>query len=115
MNQLLFDRSTGNLGQRAFARIQTSQLVHSIEPAPRLRFNGGEKEALVDDDDDQDTLSQAVAGSTGDATDSKIWAHQSGVNALAIDIENKMYQAQSPHFTTPLTTSASSQEEQTRP
>lgn len=86
MNQLLFDRSTGNLGPRAFARIQTSQLVHAIEPAPRLRFNGGEKEVALNDDD----AAQSSVAPAADAAESKIWAHQSGVNALALDIEDRM-------------------------
>ena len=89
MNQLLFDRSTGGLGPQAFARIQTSQRIHSIQPAPRLRFNGGEKEAvLVDDDESQAVLSSAP--SVGDIAEPKTWAHQSGVNSLAIDIDNRL-------------------------
>jgi DNA excision repair protein ERCC-8 len=87
MNQLLFDRSTGSLSPHVFARIQTSALVRAIQPAPRLRFNGGEKEASVDDDDDGDGIgSQAEA-----SAETKIWAHQAGVNALALDIEGRMY------------------------
>ncbi|KAH6722536.1 WD40-repeat-containing domain protein [Leptodontidium sp. MPI-SDFR-AT-0119] len=89
MNQLLFDRSTGNLGPQAFARIQTSQRIHSIQPGPRLRFSGGEKEAvLVDDDEDQASQSRAPLQEKN--TESKIWAHQSGVNSLAIDIDNRL-------------------------
>lgn len=82
MNQLLFDRSTGSLGPKAFARIQTSYLIHAIQPAPRLRFDGGEKETLpVDDDGNPLPL---AAGET------KIWAHQAGANALAIDVDNRL-------------------------
>merc|ERR1712093_114351 len=89
MNQLLFDRSTGSLGPQAFARIQTSQWIHSFQPAPRLRFNGGEKEAvLVDDDESQ--AAQSSAPSLGESTEPKIWAHQSGVNSLAVDIDNRL-------------------------
>ncbi|KAG4436406.1 hypothetical protein IFR05_008099 [Cadophora sp. M221] len=89
MNQLLFDRSTGNLGPQAFARIQTSQRIHSIQPALRLRFNGGEKDAvLVDDDKDQ--ASQSRSPLVEESTESRIWAHQSGVNSLAIDIDNRL-------------------------
>ncbi|KAE8448056.1 hypothetical protein EG329_009821 [Mollisiaceae sp. DMI_Dod_QoI] len=82
MNQLLFDRSTGILGPKAFARIQTSHLIHAIQPAPRLRFNGGEKEVLPLEDDQGSSIPP-----TTDET--KIWAHQAGANALAIDIENR--------------------------
>jgi DNA excision repair protein ERCC-8 len=85
MNQLLFDRSTGNLGPHAFARIQTSQLVHAIQPAPRLRFDGGEKETVPSNDSARD-------GESPESTQvaQKIWAHQAGVNALSVDIENRM-------------------------
>ena len=84
MNQLLFDRSSGTLSPQAFARIQTSSLVPAIQLAPRLRFNGGEKEAPLSDD-------VGVGSQTGPFTESKLWAHQAGVNSLALDIENRMY------------------------
>ncbi|CZT44975.1 probable DNA excision repair protein ERCC-8 [Rhynchosporium secalis] len=91
MNQLLFDRSTGILGPQAFARHQTSHRIHSVQPAPRLRFNGGEKEAVLVDEDEEDTfgpIAPPVAVTEG--TESKIWAHQSGVNSLAIDVDNRL-------------------------
>jgi DNA excision repair protein ERCC-8 len=81
MNQLLFNRSTGNVSPEAFARIQTTQRIHAIQPCPRLRFNGGEKEVAPEDGDGADTQ---LAG------EPKIWAHQAGVNALAIDIDGRM-------------------------
>lgn len=81
MNQLLLERSTGNLSPRDFARIQTSQRVHAIQLARRLRFDGGEKEHT----------SGHVSGEL-DAPEpqAKIWAHQAGVNALSVDIEDQM-------------------------
>ncbi|PMD57098.1 WD40 repeat-like protein [Hyaloscypha bicolor E] len=85
MNKLLFDRSSGNLGPPAFARIQTSALVLAIQPAPRLRFNGGEKEAAIEDD-----TSEGVGSQAEPSTETKIWAHQAGVNALALDIESRI-------------------------
>jgi len=86
MNQLLFDRSTGNLSPQTFARTQTSHLLHAIQPAPRLRFNGGEKEVQPVDDN-----GERLENPAGPSIETKIWAHQAGVNALAIDIENRMY------------------------
>ena len=84
MNQLLFDRSTGNLSPQAFARIRTTQLIHAIQPAPKLQFDGGEKE----------TVAASSAGNGEPPTSAevaeKLWAHQAGVNALSIDIENRM-------------------------
>jgi DNA excision repair protein ERCC-8 len=84
MNQLLFDRSTGNLSPQAFARIQTSQLIHAIQPAPRLCFNGREKETLP--------TSSAGSGESqaGAEAAEKTWTHQAGVNALSLDIDNRM-------------------------
>jgi DNA excision repair protein ERCC-8 len=80
MNQLLFDRSSGAIAPKAFARLQTSYLIHAIQPAPRLRFDGGEKEAPVDDQGN--AIPQP-------AWEEKIWAHQAGANALAIDVNNR--------------------------
>jgi hypothetical protein len=88
MNQLLFDRSIGNLGPQIFARIQTSVLFRAVSPAPNLLFNGGEKEASLDDDVGDGVGSQAEASAK-----TRIWAHQAGVNALALDIEGRMYAA----------------------
>lgn len=80
MNQLLFDRSTGNLDPHAFARLHTSALLHATQLAPRLRFNGGEKELEV---------VRPASGSEQielpESAETKIWAHQVGVNALALD------------------------------
>lgn len=74
MNQLIYDRSTGNLGPNAFARIQTSRLIHAISPASKLQFNGGEESPTVATDAEAREY-EAV----------KLWAHQTGVNALSID------------------------------
>lgn len=84
MNQLLFDRSSGTLSPQAFTRIQTSSLVPAIQLSPRLRFDGGEKEAPLND-------GVGVGSQTGPFTETKFWAHQAGVNSLALDIENRLY------------------------
>lgn len=89
MNQLLFDRASGILAPQTFERIQTSARIQSIQPAPRLRFNGGEKEVPLEDEDgdDGDIASHRAERSV----ETKIWSHQAGVNALALDIEGRMY------------------------
>lgn len=76
MNQLLFERSTGNIGANVFAKLQTSQLLHSFRPAPRFRFDGGER-GVVEGIDDSDAA--VGEGKT------PLWSHQAGVNALASD------------------------------
>jgi len=87
MNQLLFDRSTGSLSPQAFAQIQTSARLRAIQAAPRLRFNGGEKEALLNDDD----VGDGSASQAEPSAETRLWAHQAGVNALALDVDGKMY------------------------
>ncbi|CAL3967474.1 unnamed protein product [Diplocarpon coronariae] len=87
MNRLLFDRSTGSLSAQQFARTQTAQLIHSIQFAPRLRFNGGEREAAFADD--AQTEGAQLRASQQAANQFRVWAHQLGVNALAKDIENR--------------------------
>ena len=76
MNELLFERSTGNLGPYAFARLQTTQLLRSFRPAPHFRFNGGETGVSGNNASDDD-------GSSGPVP--SLWAHQAGVNALALE------------------------------
>lgn len=78
MNSLLFDRSTGNLPHRAFARIANSRLVSSVGPAPHLRFDGGERGTApppVPSGPDADAALQRTS----------LWAHRSGVNTLVLD------------------------------
>src|SRR3569833_61147 len=89
MNQLLFERSTGNLGPNTFARLQTAQLLSSFRGAPFFRFDGGEKGTNIGGGDDGRPAVE-------DRLD--IWAHQAGVSALAIDRFDGRMQA-----TTPLT------------
>ncbi|TVY47925.1 DNA excision repair protein [Lachnellula occidentalis] len=84
MNQLLFERSTGLLSPQRFARIQTTQRIYAIQSCSTLRFNRGEKEVTIPEHD----ASQSSTGSQPVA--SKLWAHQAGVSALAVDIENRI-------------------------
>jgi DNA excision repair protein ERCC-8 len=76
MNQLLLERSTGNVGPNAFTKLQTTRLVKSFRPANRFRFDGGEAGVPAD---------ATEAGSSSLETRLPTWAHQAGVNALALD------------------------------
>ncbi|KAK7754857.1 hypothetical protein SLS62_003171 [Diatrype stigma] len=76
MNQLLFERSTGNVGPNVFARLQTTQLVSSFRPAPHFRFDGGERGTAIHDGE---------AGPVDSSPGSHIWSHQAGVSALALE------------------------------
>ncbi|KAI0386822.1 WD40 repeat-like protein [Hypomontagnella monticulosa] len=75
MNHLLFERSTGNIGPNVFARLQTTQLLNSFQATPGFRFDGGEKGTAIRHDENGSV--------TGDP--SSLWAHQAGVNALALE------------------------------
>lgn len=80
MNQLLFERATGGLGPNAFAKLETTRLLRSFRPAPQFRFDGGEKGAAVESGE----ASSGPANANADHKKS-IWAHQAGVNALALE------------------------------
>lgn len=69
MNSLLFERSSGSIGPNAFARSQTGALLRSFAAAPRLRFDGGERDSVA----------------AGPSRSSSLWAHQAGVSALALE------------------------------
>lgn len=78
MNQLLFERATGGLGANSFAKLETTRLLRSFRPAPRFRFDGGEKGAAVD-------IGEGRSNSALPDSKSNLWAHQAGVNALALE------------------------------
>lgn len=84
MNQLLFERSSGNIGPNVFARIQTSSLLRSFSAAPRLRFDGGEREPSAGQGG---SAAASVRGTVpdGDSSGPALWAHQAGVSALALE------------------------------
>jgi DNA excision repair protein ERCC-8 len=74
MNQLLFDRSTGSLKPKAFARIQSTHLVYNIQQAPSHQFDGGESSSV-----DLETEANVGNGNV------KACAHLAGINALVVD------------------------------
>lgn len=88
MNELLFDRAAGSLGPNAFARLETNRLLRSFRPAPHIRFDGGHKGLA--------TSASFVEGSSStlasQSQDGDVWAHQAGVNALALErFDGRMY------------------------
>ncbi|KAK3309188.1 WD40-repeat-containing domain protein [Chaetomium strumarium] len=84
MNSLLLDRSLGNLGPNAFARIQTTKLLSSFSPAPRFRFDDGERAAGQPSSSSASSQAQ-VPSHGGDTARASVWAHQAGVSALALE------------------------------
>lgn len=75
MNELLNERAAGRLGQNALARRVCTDLLHAFRPAPRLRFDGGEIGTNIELDE----------GRSHSRNGRDIWAHQAGVNALALE------------------------------
>lgn len=72
-------RDISGPGAPRFARLQTTHFLASFGPAPNLRFNGGERGGLAIQQDDEPGASTAADPRT------TLWAHQAGVNALAVE------------------------------
>lgn len=88
MNDPLLERASGSLGQNAFARRHCTQLLHTFRPAPRLRFDGGELGTNIAPEEGGGPSSSPSVATTStprprDGRD--IWAHQAGVNAMALE------------------------------
>ena len=77
MNQLLFERSTGSLKPKAFARLQSTHLVYDIRQAPSHQFDGGESSGV-----DLETIGIEANVDNGNV---KACAHLAGINALVVD------------------------------
>lgn len=75
MNAYLLSRSLGSIGPQSLQRAETNRLLHAIQPAPDIRFDGS--------DDAVTSVPTPTAGGDGALYDT--WAHKAGVNALVID------------------------------
>ena len=72
MNSYLFGRALGTFSPAAFQRAELSRLLHALEAAPAVRFDGS------------DISSESTEpGSGGDKGDR--WAHRAGLNCITID------------------------------
>lgn len=82
MNSILFDRELGKVGAKDFSKQVTIKLLRNFRPAPQHRFDGGHKGSAT---------SGSLDGSSGPASlaqrDARVdlWAHQAGVQALALE------------------------------
>ncbi|CAK7272364.1 hypothetical protein SEPCBS119000_005083 [Sporothrix epigloea] len=83
MNELLLERSVGDLGHQAFARRHCTSLLHAFRPAPQLRFDSGEQGVNVATDDS--SAGAASLSSAARRASRDLWAHQAGVGALALE------------------------------
>jgi hypothetical protein len=82
MNQLLFERSTGFLSSHAFARKQSTRLLHDIQLNPRCRFRGEDEPLAAEAVAEAEPTSAANEDSNYER---KTYAHRSGVNALVAE------------------------------
>ena len=77
MNSFLLNRSLGSISPAAFHVAQSRQLVHSLEPAPAIRFSGDDASTRI--------AGEPTDGTWRDEELEKVWAHKAGVNVLVID------------------------------
>lgn len=76
MTSNLFGRALGSISPQALQKAETSRLLHSLQAAPSVRFDGSDGAAPA--------RAQRRNGNEEDRLDG-IWAHRAGVNSLAID------------------------------
>ncbi len=68
----LLGRALGTISPQVLQRAETSRLLHPIQAAPGVRFDGSD--------------APAQASSSRDVEDEQdVWAHRAGVNCLTID------------------------------
>ena len=72
MNSYLFGRALGTFSHEALQRAESSRLLHAIEAAPGVRFDG-----------EDGTAAASESGRTHDRD--ILWAHKAGVNCVTID------------------------------
>ena len=77
MNSLLLGRSIGAIGPQALQRVETNILLHSIQSAPELKFDGS--------DNPTSTKRREKGAGEDEGGTSRVWAHKPGVNCITID------------------------------
>ena len=71
----LFGRALGTTSPQALQRAKTSRLLHSLQAAPGIRFDGSDGPVLQQESENADEEGQLQG----------TWAHRAGVNCLTID------------------------------
>ena len=72
MNSYLFGRALGTFSPAALQRAELSHLLHALEAAPAVRFDGS---------DGPSTSTEPGNGRERDVR----WAHKAGLNCITID------------------------------
>ena len=80
----LWERSTGESSPFAFAQKQTTRLLHALQPAPDILFDGQGDQSREPLNESTSSTNAADQDASNTGQSLRI-AHKSGVNALAID------------------------------
>lgn len=75
MTSNLFGRALGATSPQVLQRAETSRLLHALQAAPGIRFDGS----------DGPTQAQSSNKKKTDAQEETVWAHSAGANCLTID------------------------------
>lgn len=70
----LLERNAGITSPFGFAQKQTTRLIHALQPAPRVSFDGKPR-----------TLEDRSASYGNERSLSDVVAHKSGANAIAVE------------------------------
>lgn len=76
MTSNLFGRALGSISPQALQKAETSRLLHSLQAASSVRFDGSDGAAPARAQPRSEDEEARLDG---------IWAHRAGVNSLAID------------------------------
>ena len=72
MNSYLFGRALGTFSPAALQRAELYRLLHALEAAPAVRFDGSDS-------------SSASIEPGGGGRGNYLWAHKAGLNCITID------------------------------
>lgn len=78
MNSFLLNRALGSVSPHDFNVVQTTRLVHHLDPAPGIRFSSRRVTAA-------DESHNGTPDLEADFAAEEVFAHKSGVKCLAID------------------------------
>lgn len=71
MNSYLFGRALGTVSPQALQRAHSTGLLHAIQPAPGIRFDGSDGQSHADKSERKER--------------NAVCAHKAGVNCITID------------------------------
>ena len=80
MTSNLFGRALGSISPQALQRAETSKLLHALQAAPGITFDGSPGSV-------QARRGKGLGDQDGDdgGREETVWAHRAGVNCLTVD------------------------------